>query len=201
MNNPLGRDSFITIAILSVSVAGFLFGVYFPAQKSAERIDREIAAAQQSIREVPLRIAELESLCKNLCLRNDFLWRTQQLIPPEANIHSILRQVTKLANKTHLKITRLEPLPAIEHKSYAVLPFRFSFTGPFQGMAEFLRGLENQPRMFTLEELTISNQEEHSSQSREADLYFSVYVKNTESDDSAEYDTSWHQFRSDTRNR
>ena len=68
-------------------------------------------------------------------------------------------------------------------------------------MAEFLRELENQPRLFTIEELTISKQDERFGQIRGANVYFSVYVKNTESDNSAEYDASGNQHLSDTRIR
>ena len=110
MKDPIRRDSLITIIGLSLLVALFLFAVYLPGRQAAATVRGEIAAAERSIREIPLRIAELESLKKQINRRNDYLQQTEPLMPRAANVPTILRQVTDLAKHSDLAVTKLKAM-------------------------------------------------------------------------------------------
>lgn len=201
MKDPVRRDSLLTVVGLALLVAVFMFVVYLPGRNAADRLEREIAAAEQSIHDVPARIAELESLGAALGLRNDFLKETEQLIPGDSDLHTVICQVADLAENCGLAVTRLEPLPKTVHQSYQTLPFRVSFRGGFRGIVTFLRGLEERARLFTIEEFSITGENEQIGDNVDADIHFSVYVRRAESSESADNNASSHRLRADTEIR
>ncbi len=198
MGFSLRRDSLITIAGVAVSAAVFVFAIYLPGGKLSRQTKREIAAASRTVCDFPLRVAELNSLHQSVRERVSFLDRSAVLVPGEANVHAVLGQVTRLADTANLTVTRLEPLPRIKHESYVTLPFRLSCAGGFLGIAEFLHGLEQESRLFAVEEFSITRPHEQTEQTAQADIYFSVYVNRAEYANSAEYDASLNAGPADT---
>jgi Tfp pilus assembly protein PilO len=186
MGFSLRRDSLITIGGVALSAAVFVFAIYLPGRKLSRQTKREIAAASQTVCDFPLRVAELNSLHQSVRERDSFLDRSAVLVPGEANVHAVLGQVTRLADTANLAVTRLEPLPRIEHESYVTLPFRLTCAGGFLGITAFLRGLEQESRLFAVQEFSIAVPDKQMEQTAQADIYFSVYVKRAEYADSAE---------------
>lgn len=198
MNMSLKRDSLVTITALAVPVAVFVFAFYLPGRKSSERTNREIAAASRALRDFPLQMAELESLRREIGRREEFLKRASVQIPPESDVHAVLQQVAELADATDVAVTRLEPLPAVQHKSYEALPFQLSGSGSFRAIARFLRGLERQPRLFAVKEFSITQPTRQTGQTVQTDVYFSVYVMREQKAGAADYDASLHTNAADT---
>jgi Tfp pilus assembly protein PilO len=177
------KDSLITVCGLALLAAGYYFGILRPGAKFASKIRRGIASAEQSVREIPQRVAELESLKKEIDRRESYLRGTQALIPQNADLHTVVREVTRLADRSRLKITRLEPLPHALHDSYLVIPFRASLLGDFQGLSQFLRGLETQDRLITINDLSIGLEDEKTGKTEKAEVYFAVYAIRGENSD------------------
>lgn len=186
MIDQVRRDSMLTVVGLSLLVAVFLFLVYLPGRKVSAAVERETAQAEQSIREIPRRIAELESLQQDIRTRNEYLHKTRRLLPRNADLHTVIRQVAYLANNSGLMVTRLEPVSVVEHDSYRTMPFRLSFKGRFRGMAMFLRGLEGRDRLFTVESFSLKLGNERAGDEIEADLHFSVYSRSEENAENGE---------------
>lgn len=201
MKDTARRDSLLTVIGLALLVAFFMFFVYLPNQRAAAKLKREIAAAEQSIRDIPLRLAELESLGKELALRGGHLRETERLMPTDADVHILVRQVADLAENSGLTVTQLKPLPKTVHQSYQALPFQVGFRGGFRGIAMFLKGLEAEERLFTVEELSLAAENEQTGRSVNADMHFSVYVRCAESSESADNDASSYRLRADTEIR
>ena len=201
MKDPVRRDSLLTVMGLALLVAFFMFFVYLPNQRTATQLNREIAAAEQSIRDIPVRLAELELLGKELALRNDYLKETERLMPADADLHAVVRQVADLAENSGLTVTQLKPLPKTVHQSYQVFPFQVGLQGGFRGIATFLKGLEVYERLFTVEEFSLTAENERIEQLVDADMHFSVYVRCAESSESADNNASSHRLRADTEIR
>jgi Tfp pilus assembly protein PilO len=199
MKDPVRRDTLLTIIGLSLIAAVFIFAVYRPMQKACSEAQREIAAADQSIRDIPLRLAELKSLEDEIRLREEYLQQHHQLIPENADLHSVLRQVTNLARNSNLSVSRLEPMPPVEYESYRVVPFRVSFTGDFRGVATFAKGLESCGRLFSIEEIALNAADDKRPLGTSGDMYFSVYARRAEISDSTENNTSQGQPGADNK--
>ena len=198
MKDIARRDSLVTIIGLALLAAAFVFVVYRPSQRTEISIRREIAQAERSINDIPLRVAELESLGRDVEQRMTYLASTRKLVPRDRDVHIILSQIASLAEGASLTITRLEPLAPVPRETYGVLPFRVSLSGRFPGVLQFLRGLEERSRLFTTEELTL-RQTSQAAGTVEVDLHFSAYVIRSGYVDSAGNNASSGQAAVDTR--
>lgn len=189
MKNQSSRESVLMILGVAVIAAGFAYFVYFPGQKAAGQTQREIAEAEQAIRDIPLRVAELQSLQHDLQRRRDYLHRMERQVPPAGTLHDVLRQVSQLAKDCSLSITRLEPLTPVPHETYEAVPFRIGLTGEYRNFAAFLHGLENQDRVMVVEELSLSNGE-GKGRATIGDVRFVVYAAHGDFADSADFAAS-----------
>jgi Tfp pilus assembly protein PilO len=201
MKTNARRDSLLTIIGLAALVVGFLFVVYFPGRQAAAKTRAEIQQSEQSIRDLPLRIAELESLKKEVSRRQEFLNRTESLLPSEVDLHELLGHVAKLAGETNLEVTQTKLLDPVEYVSYRAIPIQVGFRGRFSDVMRFIRGLEKQERLCTFEDLTIESEAARNTGDVEGRVYFSVYVRSTEKDDSSENSSSPGQSGVDTKIR
>ena len=190
MKFSTGRDVVITISGLGLMVAAFIFFVYLPGKHACDEYRRQIDAADKQIRQIPLKVAELEVLRDEVEERREELGKTVTLMPNEADLHNVIREVANLAKMSDLEVTRLEPLTPIDHETYQIMPFQLNMSGKFYGMAAFLRGLESRERLFTIKELSLTSDDRRNPGIVAGDVYFSVYVRRTDSSDSNENDAS-----------
>ena len=195
------RDGLLTVLGLAAAVAGYLLAIEVPARREAERIRGEIALAQQAVRDVPLRVAELSSLQERVAERRRRLAAFRQAIPADGGLHTVLREVARLAEMSKLKVTRLEPLPPSAQASYQQLGIRMTISGEFHGIIGFLRALETRDRLFTFEQCSFRHELGGETSPIEADIHFSVYAASAGRSDFHELDGSSALGPSDTRRR
>jgi Tfp pilus assembly protein PilO len=197
MKDPVRRDAILTILGLSLLAAGFMFAVHVPNKKACAKLRTETSACEQSIQDVPLRVAELESLNREIQRRLDYLDRTKALLPCDANLHSVVARVSDLAQCAELTEGPLEPLSVIDYATYRAVPFRFSFSGQYASTLVFLSDLENSERLFTIDEFRLTGSSDSKSGVLEGDVVFSVYEAYATRNDSDENDASLDSLPAD----
>jgi len=176
MTSARTRDSLITIGGLALLAAGYYATVYRPGRMAVHQAQRGIATAQQSVQQIPHRVAELESLKQEIERRENFLRASETHVPRRADLHALVGEVTRLAEQAGLKVTRLEPLPQVTHRTYVVAPFHATLSGNFRGLANFLTALESQERLYAIQDLSITREDARAGGSESADVHFVVYV-------------------------
>lgn len=190
MKDAVRRDMLLLIIGLSLMVAVFVFLVYLPGQRADAATRREIAAADEIIRQIPQRVAELESLGREFRLRKQYLEVADQVMPAEGHLSSVLREVAEQAESAELQVTRLEPLTPVAQESYECIPIRIAIEGHFSRIAAFLHGLEKNPRLFTVKEMRLTSREWEEQGNIEGDVLFCVYACKADFSDSAEINES-----------
>ncbi len=176
MNEKLRRDSLITIIGLAVVVALFTFVVYLPGLKQKQQLNQEIAQIQQSIREVPEKVAQLEQLHQQLNKRLTFIKQHQHRIPSDKDTHQVLQRVALLAKRSSLTVSELDPEEFELYESYIRQPFLLSVSGPYSGLMEFLSGLDHEQRLFTVSDLTLTKKNEENKGFIKGTIELSVYA-------------------------
>ncbi|MFH1299887.1 MAG: type 4a pilus biogenesis protein PilO [Planctomycetota bacterium] len=176
MNEKLRRDSLITIIGLSIVVALFTFVVYLPGLKNKEQLNQEIAEIQQSICEIPKKVEQLEKLHQELDQRLIFINRHRQEIPTVKDTHLVLQRVALLAKMSNLTVSELNPGEFVLHETYLRQPFLLSISGPYSGLMQFLTGLENETRLFTVSNLSLTKQDGEAEGHIKGTLELSVYA-------------------------
>ena len=172
----LKRDSLVTIGGLALLAAGYYFLIFRPGVSAVSQVRRGIESAQQQVREIPERVAHLESLQKEVERREDYLRDVIRQIPREQELHNVIGEVTRLAEGAGFKIVRLEPLPRIPAETYEIAPFQATLTGGFDSLSAFLTALEGHRRLFAVRDLAISHENEKTGKVEKMDVNFAVYV-------------------------
>lgn len=203
MNIPLPhrRDSLIAMTGFTVVASTFIFTLYLPGHRDSSKVKAEIKSAEESIREIPVKVAELERLKNEIAERQSFVAGSQRLMPIDADIHGVLREVSDLARNAGLQVNRLEPQPPVEYETYLAHPFAMKFTGGFRGVMLLLRGLETRQRLYHVEEFSMKQENERSGENVEADVRFLVFSKRAEQPDSSENDGRTASFSADIHQR
>lgn len=176
MNEKLRRDSLITIIGLSVVVALFTFVVYLPGLKNKQQLHQEIAEIQQSICEIPKKVKHLEQLHQQLDQRQSFVNRLSQRIPTDKDTHQVLQRVALLAKTSSLTVSELNPGDSELHETYIRQPFLLNVSGPYSGLMQFLNGLDQEDRLFTISKVSLSKQNGNPEGFVKGTIELSVYV-------------------------
>jgi Tfp pilus assembly protein PilO len=198
MKAIIHRDGILTIVGFALLTGVFLFLVYLPGHKAAIQLRREIEVTRQTIGNVPLHVAELEALQQELNEHTQFVRQARATAPVIADVHAVINQVTDLARQSDLVVTRLQPGTPEMHASYQQLPFQMSFSGPFHGVATFLKGIEDSPRLFTVQKFILKKETGKNKKSVQGDMNFSIYISDKDSSDLAENDGSRERMVADT---
>lgn len=201
MRDRTRRDGICTVAALLFLVAMFAFGVYLPGKKASAKVIQQISAAEDSIREIPVRVAELQMHKRLIAERHEFLRMNHDLVPDDVDLHTVLRQVADLARNCKVSVSRLEPATAPTQESYETLAFHLSFSGDFRGIIAFLNGLERSDRLFKIEELTLSREKAQVKRLTEGEMYFHVYARRDDDSESDENNASLPGSGADTKKR
>ncbi len=188
MNEKSRRDSLITIISLSVVVAVFTFVVYLPGLKQKQQLQKEITAIQQSISEVPKKVKYLEQLHQELDQRLAFISRLSKRIPTDKDTHQVLQRVALLAKNSSLTVSELNPGESEVHKTYLRQPFLLNVSGSYSGLIHFLNGLDQEQRLFTISNLSISKQDGKNTGFVKGTIALSVYVLHENQSDFSDFD-------------
>lgn len=187
MKQLIRRDSLMTVTCLTALAAGYYFGIYRPGNLAISLARRGIATEHAKVRDIPARVAKLESLQREIRRREDYLRDAAVQIPTEADHHKVIEEVTRLSKRAeatgHFKIQRLEPLPRVSCETYDVVPFHATLTGEFASLAAALTALESNQRLFVVRDLSISQQNEKTAKNEKMDVNFAVYVFRDENPD------------------
>jgi Tfp pilus assembly protein PilO len=176
MNEKLRRDSLITIISLAVVVALFTFVIYLPGLKSKRQVNKQITAIQAQISKIPEKVKQLEELHKQLEQRQAFIKRLKRHIPADKDTHRVLQRVAMLANTSALTVSSLNPGEPVAHETYLRQPFTLNVTGPYTGLMQFLSGLDNEHRLFTVSNIMLSKQDGEHRGYIKGTIDLSVYV-------------------------
>lgn len=176
MNEKLRRDSLITIISLAVVVAVFTFVVYLPGLKNKQQLQKEITEIQQSISEIPKKVKHLEQLHQKLNQRQAFINRLTKRIPSDRDTHDVLQRVALLAKQSALTVSELNPGEFVSQETYLRQPFVLDVSGQYSGLVHFLNGLDQEQRLFTVSDVSISKQNGANEGAIKGTVELSVYV-------------------------
>ena len=197
MNDSLRRDNVLTIVGTALIVGFFVMVIYLPGEQACQSARRDITQANRTIEEMPNRIQLASEQLTLLKVRGATLRQRDRLLNDENALHGVLQEVAKLARSSGLQVDRTQPLNPITRETYRVMPFQLTTSGTFRRIATFLRGLESQPTLFTVERFSLKSESEQTGEALKADITFSVFVKRATFVDSAEKSDRQTQTQAD----
>ena len=180
MDDPIRRETILTAVGLVGMTIFFLFVIYVPGQHACQNAESQIHAAEQMMAQVPNRVAELESLRKQLRDLNAYLEQTETVIPKNPDLQGVISDVARLADRHRLCITRLEPLETVERETIAIQTFQVALSGAFSDVVAFLCGLESQRRVYCIRSLTMEREDRGNGEEIGCEVKFTAFSRRAE---------------------
>ncbi len=177
MNDSLRRDNILTIVGTLLIVGFFVLVIYLPNERACQAARRDIVQANRAIDEMPGRISVASEQQKLVHDRVELVRQLDRLLNDENELHGVLQQVADLARGAGLKVDRIQPQNPVTREVYRVIPFQLTASGNFRQIATFLRGLEAQTALCTVERFSLKSETEQVGEALKADITFSVFVK------------------------
>lgn len=175
------HDRLIAIVGTAVLTIGFYLGVFRPGQLSARQVQKEITQIEAQLATLPVQVAERVQMQQQLDSRREQAQKLIEQIPTDTDVSAVLHEVSDLARRAGLTITRLEPLPHQDFASYSALPFSLGCKGEFARIAKFLSGMEAQPRLTTFGEISLTRGSDPADKQVQASVSFNVYSRHAKS--------------------
>jgi type IV pilus assembly protein PilO len=131
-----------------------------PANQSLKETQKRIEDKKEKLTE----IERVKSTAENLSKRLDSLEKTikvlESRLPPESEIHKVLRQVSTIAGTQGLETTTVRTLKTTENKGYIEQPLKLELKGKYSGFYSFLIELEKLPRVMQVRQLKVMKQKD-----------------------------------------
>ena len=170
------KGAFILL-IAAVIVSGLLFAAYVKAKRSSiQEVRSSIEELQKSTQitaeGAPETISNLRQLFPAEGAVTEYIEKAYWIAKSHAIKNLVLEQRSReFIDLESGKALKALPASARNPKVISVYPVKISFTSGYRNMAEFIRELQNQPRMVTIENLAAKRDTEHLSVEMVLNIY------------------------------
>jgi Tfp pilus assembly protein PilO len=165
------------LLIAAVLVTGLLFAMHVTSKRSSIKkmrssIEELQKGSQTTVEEDTEKISNLRELFPADGAVTEYMEKAYWI----AKSHAIKNMVFEQRSREFIelgsgKVLKALPASAQKPKVIYVYPVKISFTSGYRNMAEFIRELQNQPRMVTIENLTATRDTEHLSVEMVLNIY------------------------------
>lgn len=186
------REQTVTYLLVASFVATFFAAVHLPGRSARNALHEEIRKAQVEIQPHEHLDQQLRNVKAERDRHDAYLAKSSVVFTEP---HEVLASVHRTAVGSRLKVVRLEPEASRTRASYVEHPFRLEFRGSLGSLASFLRGLENDRRVYAIEELQIQRPGNEVSVAELEGVYrFSVFAALNGSEKLSKEVRSWSRL-------
>lgn len=156
------RESIIGGLILIAASFLFYKHIYLHNIEDLERWDLQTQVTIADINRISAEIKETQKIAERLKEALEKLdniemryTTTQNQLPSDKQLSSILKGLVDDDVKSGIKFTSLRPLPMEPKGEYFKLPFQITMQSRFQSFGEYLERIEDMPRLINVENFRI----------------------------------------------
>jgi len=180
------KAEFAATAILVVAGLVFFKFVHLEDKRAVEAGARKNAAIRAEITKAgaDIRAAQeirrsLDDAEANLTLLDARLKGLRERLPSDKRLASILSDLTKSGIEKGLRITAIKPLPAEDKGELLRMPFQINAQGGFFAFGEYIKALEELPRIIIVDNFMLEDADNGGSLSSQ--VFISAYALNARS--------------------
>jgi type IV pilus assembly protein PilO len=156
---PANQRIVALVLIVVLIVGGFVYFVYWPKKKQIASLQGEITKIENEININKTKARRLEQLKKeNQELERQLILNKEKL-PPEAEVASLLKQVSDLGLRVGLDFKLWRPQPKKPNSSglYTEIPVDVEISGNYHTVATFFDRVSKLPRIVNIDNILMSN--------------------------------------------
>ena len=149
------RKVIFFILLLAVAYFAYAFMIR-PANKYLEEQKTQVQDQMAKLGELERATAAARDLDKQTAKLDQAVEFFNSKLPPHSQIHTVLEQVTLIAQKQGLKTKTIRTLKQKDCMGYIEQPLKMELYGTFDAYYAFLLDLEQMPRITKIREMTLT---------------------------------------------
>ena len=163
--------------VLLISLMVFAYFLAFkPLQGARESVHRDTKLKQEKLAALRHATSEVKNLPEEIDKLRKAVNFFESRLPEEKEMDKILREVWQLAEKNGLNVKSVRSLTAIPSNDYSQQPIRMVIVGPFNGFYNFLRAVEQLPRITRINEMVLAKDQKVEGQ-MSADFALTIFFE------------------------
>ncbi|MCH8864392.1 MAG: type 4a pilus biogenesis protein PilO [Chloroflexi bacterium] len=169
------REYLLLLLILSLPVTSYLL-VFQPQNREIAKTKAENASKQAELSQLREQAGRTEDLiAQNEKIKQDIA-AIEARLPTNKEIDAIVRQVSDLAIDAGLAAPLVSTENPVQAAMYMEQPIDMTINGDFRGFYDFLRHLEQLPRLTRIHQMRIQRSDKVNGHMR-ADFRLSIYYE------------------------
>jgi Tfp pilus assembly protein PilO len=168
---------FVLLMVITYMAYAFMIR---PTNKYLEEQKAQVQTQLQKLAELEKATAAARDLDKQMEKIQQAVEFFSSKLPPHSQIHTVLEQVTLIAQKQGLKTKTIRTLKQKEFMGYIEQPLKMELYGNFDSYYSFLLDLEQLPRITRIRELELKKDGTHEGMTT-AQFVVSIFFQGTES--------------------
>lgn len=144
-------------------------------KKYSDELQR-LSDTEAKLAEMKKRALELPKLQAEMTVLQQEVEDLGKMLPKDKEIPKLLKTVTKISQRYHLKVTNITPMPVVAQANYNEIPFQLTVTGTYHGLARFLSELGQESRILNSKSLNYSGIAPSGKEKNTINVNFTLYA-------------------------
>jgi len=148
------RELLFFVLLLAIPVGAY-FWVFKPANILIKEKQAKLEVKAQKLENLHRAAGEIKDLSKEIENLAEAVKFFESKLPTHHEIHKVLAQVTKIADKHRLETKLFQTLKPNPFANYSEQPINMEVHGDFDSYYQFLLDVEKLPRITKIKEMTL----------------------------------------------
>src|ERR1017187_4865244 len=150
------RKVLIAAGIGLVVLLIWLVAVFSPEGHKLAAVNEKTQQAQTQQTALQDRLARLKAYSKESAQFEALSQRLTAAIPPTTDVYDYITAISDAASATGVKVTSVNPSPAVSSGNVAVVPVTVALTGSYDQTLAFIKAIYALPRLTVTTQLSIT---------------------------------------------
>ncbi len=148
----------LAVIFFIVVIIGILeFQLYYtPKQQEIKNLENEATGVKVKLQENQAIADNLPKFREEVDILNEELKRAVDLLPNEADVHGLFRQMSNEAKKTNVSVLSFRPGGEVNHGFYKSLNMDIQIDGTYHDIATFIDHVGRLSRIINISDLNFS---------------------------------------------
>lgn len=174
MNNGMRKIIFFSV-LIGLAFVAYVYMIK-PANADLVAKKAKMESTLAKLNELEKATADAADLTRQLQEMEEAIVFFEDKLPPQSEIHTVLENITVIAQRQGLTPKTIRSLKAKPGNGYIEKPLKMELYGDFSSYYSFLLEIEKMDRIALIKELTLKKKSKHEGQT-EATFVMSVFFQ------------------------
>jgi type IV pilus assembly protein PilO len=154
---PLQQKIILLTVIIGFMGAIFYWTVHRSQEAEIQQLSTTLNQLKNNVTEKRAIAAQRKEFFERLDTYRKQLEDAKKNLPDDASMDQLLRTLTKLSEKSDMRITKFTPQPEVRQNFYAEIPVRIEMEGNYHEIAAFFAQVTKENRIIHITDIQLSD--------------------------------------------